>query len=260
MKPLDINNEPPSASTSDSAKAEYDSRTYGDRLAGVYDRYHPTYNPAVVATLKSFAGNGSALELGIGTGRVALPLLEAGVRVSGIDASEAMVAKMRAKPRGESIPVAIGDFADVGVEGRFDLIYVLFNTFFALLTQADQVRCFKNIAQHLTARGVFVMEAFVPDLSRFRGGQDVRTVAQNDDEIRFDVSQLDAVSQLVSGHHVVLSERGTRLYPVKVRFAWPAELDLMAQVAGLSLNHRWEDWERRPFTGASTSHVSVYHP
>lgn len=238
---------------------EYDARTYGDRIAEVYDRYYPTCNPALVATLKELAGTGGALELGIGTGRVALPLLEAGVAVQGIDASEAMVSKLRAKPGGERIPVHIGDFADVAVDGRFGLIYVLVNTFFALLSQADQVRCFRNVARHLVGGGSFVLEAFVPDPGRFQGGQCVRVVRQADDEVTFEVSQHDAVNQVATGHQVVLGSRGTKLYPVKVRYAWPAELDLMAQLAGMSLKHRWGDWERRPFTDASVWHVSVYH-
>lgn len=237
---------------------DYDSRTYGDQFADAYDRYYPGYSATAVATLQDLAGNGGALELGIGTGRVALPLLETGVAVQGIDASEAMVARLRSKPRGEAIPVHIGDFADVGVDGRFSLVYVLVNTFFALLTQADQVRCFKNVARHLTEGGVFVLEAFVPDLGRFRGGQEVRAVSQDDDEVRLDVSQIDPVNQLVTAHQVVVGSRGTHLYPVRIRYAWPGELDLMAQLAGMSLKCRWGDWDQRPFTAASQSHISVY--
>ena len=201
---------------------EYTSSTYGDRIADEYDRYYPVHNAAMIATLKRLAGAGPALELGIGTGRVALPLLEAGVTVHGIDSSEAMVARLRAKPGGGRIPVHIGDFADVGVEGRFSLVYVVFNTIFALLTQADQVRCFQNIARHLASGGAFALEAFVPDLCRFPGGQNIRTVAQGDGEVRLDVTQLDLATQAVTAHHLVLSSTGIRLHPVKLRYAWPA--------------------------------------
>jgi SAM-dependent methyltransferase len=237
---------------------EYDIHTYGDRIAEVYDRYHSGYAAAVVETLKAFADGGNALELGIGTGRVALPLLEAGAAVQGIDSSESMVAKLRAKPGGDRIPVRIGDFADVDVEGRFRLVYVLFNTFFALWNQADQVRCFRNVARHLDDDGVFVLELFVPDMGRFHGGQSLRAVRQTQDEVSFDFSLLDPVKQVVSGHHVILSSRGTKLYPVQLRYVWPSELDLMAQIAGMTLRHRWEGWDRRPFTETSASHVSVY--
>ncbi len=237
---------------------EYTSSTYGALIADEFDRYYPAHNPAMIATLRRLAGAGPALELGIGTGRVALPLLEAGVPVHGIDASEAMVARLRAKPGGTGIPVHIGDFADVAVEGRFTLVYVVFNTIFALLTQADQVRCFRNVARHLAPGGAFALEAFVPDLGRFRQGQNVSTTAQESGEVRLDVAQIDPVTQVLTGHHLVLRSAGIRFHPVKLRYVWPSELDLMAQLAGMRLLHRWGDWEERPFTAASPSHVSVY--
>jgi SAM-dependent methyltransferase len=236
----------------------YSIRTYGDQIAEVYDRYYGSYDPAAVAALKQLAGGGAALELGIGTGRVALPLQEAGVAVCGIDASEAMVRQLRSKPGGSAISVVIGDFADVEVDGRFALIFVVFNTFFNLMTQADQVRCFRNVAAHLAPGGVFVLEAFVPDLGRFRGGQDVRLITQTDSEVRFDVSQVDFVRQFVTATHVSLGANGPRFCPVQLRYAWPAELDLMAQLAGLGLRERWGSWDQRPFTNASGGHISVY--
>jgi SAM-dependent methyltransferase len=236
----------------------YSIRTYGDQIADVYDRYYGSYEPAAIVALKQLAGGGRALELGIGTGRVALPLREAGVAVSGIDASEAMVRQLRSKPDGSAIPVVIGDFADVEVDGQFALIFVVFNTFFNLLSQADQVRCLRNVAAHLAPNGVFVLEAFVPDLGRFRCGQDVRLITQTESEVRFDVSQVDFVSQLVTATHVTLSAGGPRFCPVKLRYAWPSELDLMAQLAGLGLKERWSGWDQKPFTNASGSHISVY--
>ena len=236
----------------------YGAETYGQRIAGIYDDWYGDFDEDTVATLCELAHSGRALELGIGTGRVALPLQQSGVEVHGIDASEAMVARLRAKPGGEQIPVSQGDFADVAIEGEFSLIYVLFSTFFALLTQDDQVRCFENVARHLGADGAFLIEVFVPDLTRFAGGQNVRAASVGNDEVRLAVSQLDAVSQQVTSQQIALTEEGARLYPVKIRFAWPSELDLMAQLAGLELRHRWDSWQRTPFTDQSGKHISVY--
>ena len=236
----------------------YGAETCGERIAGIYDDWYGAFDDATVATLGELAQGVRALELGIGTGRVALPLLHSGVEVHGIDASEAMVDRLRAKPGGENIPVSLGDFADIAVEGQFSLIYVLFNTFFSLLTQDDQVRCFENVARHLSADGVFLIEVFVPDLKRFDGGQAVRATRVGNDEVRLDVSQLDRASQCVVSQHVALTEQGVRLYPVKLRYAWPSELDLMARLAGLELRHRWDSWQRTPFTEESGKHISVY--
>jgi hypothetical protein len=178
--------------------------------------------------------------------------------VHGIDISPAMVEKLRAKPAGYAIPVTVGNFADVAVEGPFRLIYVLFNTLFQLLTQEEQMRCFVNASRRLHPEGAFVVEAFVPDLSRFQRNQSVGAVQVGDAEVRLDVSTHDPVTQRVTSQHVVLSEQGTRLYPVKIRYAWPSELDLMARLAGLKLLHRWGSWEQAPFTAESGKHVSVY--
>jgi SAM-dependent methyltransferase len=237
---------------------DFTERTYGDRIAEVYDRWHGGQDPLTVSTLLELARGGPVLELGIGTGRVALPLQEKGVRVSGLDASEAMIAKLRSKPGGASLPVTIGDFADVNIEGKFSLVCVLFNTFFALLTQSDQVRCFANVARHLEPEGVFLIEAFVPDLARFRGRQDVRAIRVEQDDVALDVALVDPAQQLITCQHVVLTPDGIRFYPVRMRYAWPSELDLMARLAGLRLTNRWGGWDRSAFTGESTSHVSVY--
>lgn len=236
----------------------YRQETYGERFADIYDDWYAGVDDAAVATLRELAQGGRALELGIGTGRVALPLQESGLEVHGIDASEAMVARLRAKPGGESIPVTLGNFADVAVEGQFSLIYVLVNTFFCLLTQDEQVRCFENVARHLTAEGVFLIEAFVPDLTRFAGRQTVRARTVGMEQVRLEASQLDPLNQQIMTQMVVLTGEGVRLYPVKVRFAWPAELDLMARLAGLHLRHRWEDWALTPFSAGSSTHISVY--
>ena len=238
----------------------YTAATYGERIAGAYDDWYDTLEEGTVPTLRELALGGRALELGIGTGRVALPLQHSGVEVHGIDASQAMVDRLRAKPGGQAIPVTLGDFADVAVEGEFSLIFALFTTFFSLLTQDDQVRCFQNVARHLSADGAFVIEAFVPDPARYDRGQDVRASHVGTEEVRLAVTKLDPVSQLITSQQVVLTEEGARLYPVRIRYAWPSELDLMARIAGLALRHRWENWQRAPFTPSSGRHVSVYGP
>ena len=237
-----------------------DPSTYGDRMAGVYDEWfgEPGEAEEAAGFLAGLAGPGPALELGIGTGRVALPLLRRGTAVRGIDASEAMVDRLRAKPGGEDIPVTFGDFVEVGVEGSFPLVYVVFNTFFALLTQEDQARCFANVARRLDTGGTFVMEAFVPDPARFDSGQVVQTKRVGAGEVVLECSRHDPVRQRVDSQNVVVRADGARLYPASIRYAWPSELDLMARLAGLRLRERWADWSRGPFTARSGGHVSVY--
>ena len=232
--------------------------TYGDHLADVYDQWFGSYEDAAIETLAELARGGPALELGIGTGRIALPLAAKGVEVHGIDASAAMISKLRARPRGESIPVTTGDFAEVGVEGKFSLVFVVFNTFFALLTQEDQVRCFRNVAARLTEGGVFLIEAFVPDVARFTAGQSVRAFTVEAERVSLQVAQHDPARQRIKSQHVVFIGNESRLYPVEVRYAWPSELDLMAQLAGLRLRHRWGGWGREEFDSRSEKHVSVY--
>jgi SAM-dependent methyltransferase len=236
----------------------YDETTYGERVADVYDDWYTSADEAAIDLLAELAGSGPALELGIGSGRVALPLQQRGVEVHGIDASGSMVARLRAKPGGADIPVTMGDFAGVPVNGSYPLIYVVFNTIFTLLTQDEQLRCFENVAHRLTPSGVFVVEAFVPDLARFSGGQSLRTVDLTSDMVRLDASQHDLATQTVSSQSIALSVAGVRLYPVRLRYIWPAEMDLMARLAGLELKSRWGGWERAPFTSASGRHISVY--
>jgi len=238
---------------------DYDAASYGDKIADVYDEWYSGLDTAgAVELLAELAGPGPVLELGIGTGRLALPLSERGIEVHGIDASEAMVAKLQGKPGGDRIPVTIGDFADLELEGRFSLIAVAFSTFFSLLSQEEQVRCFRNVARHLTDEGLFVLEAFVPDVSRFDRHQRVSNSKVKEDQVMLEVSQHDATKQQVDSQHVVLSEAGIKMYPVKIRYAYPAELDLMAQLAGLRLRERWGGWRRQPLTGSAVWHVSVY--
>jgi len=241
---------------------EYGPSTYGDRVADVYDRMPQVAGrdtERAVAALAELAGPGPILELGIGTGRLALPLASRGFAVQGIDASEVMVKKLGAKPGGERITVTIGDFADVAVDGRFSLIFVAFNTFFGLLSQDDQVRCFARVAEHLTPEGVFVLEAFVPDVARFDRGQRVGVTHVDVDAVQLEASLHDPVTQRIRSHHIVMSNEGdARLYPVHLRYAWPSELDLMAALAGLRLRARWSDWDKTEFMAMSRSHVSVF--
>jgi SAM-dependent methyltransferase len=234
--------------------------SFGTDAAEVYDEVSRRGDEAAtVAFLEQLAAGGPALELAIGTGRIALPLAARGVIVDGIDISPAMVEKLRAKPGAERISVTIGDFADVAVPGTYSLIFVVFNTLFNLLTQDEQVRCFENVASHLSDNGCFVVEAFVPTfLTRLRDNQYVDAEAVDVDEVRLDVARHDPVTQRLDESHVSLSRDGIRLYPVVSRYAWPSELDLMARIAGLHLVQRWGGWDRRPFCATSENHVSVY--
>jgi SAM-dependent methyltransferase len=236
----------------------YSEETYGERIAGVYDQWYSDFNPASIEVLAGLAAGGEALELGIGTGRIALPLLERGVRVSGIDASEAMVARLHAKAGGEKIPVSMGNFADVSVQGKYSLVYIVFNTIYQLLTQDEQLRCFRNVALHLAPDGVFVLEAFVPDLTRFTAGQAIRVNRIEDQAVQVDVSQHAQDKQLITSQHVLLTEEGTRFFPVKIRYIWPSEMDLMARLSGLQLKERWSDWKKNAFDADSGKHISVY--
>jgi SAM-dependent methyltransferase len=233
--------------------------SFGEDVAEVYDEADLEDTMETVAFLEQVAGAGPALELAIGTGRVALPLAARGIRVDGIDLSPAMVAKLHAKSGSDQIMVTMGDFAEVPVQGTYSLIYLVYNTLFNLLTQDDQVRCFENVATHLTNGGLFVVEAYVPTYyTRLRGDQYVDVEDIEVDQVTLDVGRLDPVKQLYYENHVVLSRKGVRLFPIVQRYAWPSELDLMARIAGLRLKERWAGWTREPFTAASRSHVSVY--
>jgi len=241
----------------------FDPTTYGERSASEYDRL-VTMIPSVAdaeeiaGTLAALAGSGPALELAIGTGRVALPLVARGVEVHGIDVSPAMVAKLREKPGGDAIPVTMGDFADVGVEGRYPLIYLVFNTFYALLTEDDQRRCLRNVADHLTDDGVFAVEGFVFDGSLYERDQRVGVTHIDLDEVKLDVARHDPATQRIDAQQILISEAGIKLIPVCLRYVHADQLDAMADGAGLILRERWGGWDRRPFDDSSRSHVSIY--
>lgn len=230
---------------------EVDARSYDDHARGDEE--------AAVAFLAQHAGEGPALELAIGTGRIALPLTARGVQVDGIDLSPAMVARLREKPGGDRLVVTMGDFSEVSVPGSYRLIYIVYNTIYNLLTQDEQVRCFENVAKHLTPDGRFVVEAAVAThLTRLRDGQYVDAESVGVDEVWLDVGRFDPVSQRLDETHVRLTSDGVRLHPIVTRYIWPAELDLMARIAGLRLHERWGGWSAEPFTGDSRLHVSVY--
>ncbi|MGI9052421.1 MAG: class I SAM-dependent DNA methyltransferase [Ilumatobacteraceae bacterium] len=232
---------------------------FGPEVAERYDERPRGDEAETVDFLHQLAGAGPVLELAIGTGRIALPLAQRGIAIEGIDLSPAMVARLRAKPGGDRIPVTMGDFADVAVTGPYRLVYVLFNTIFNLFTQDDQVRCFENVAAHLTDDGAFVVEAVVPAyLYQLRELQHVDAELVEADEVRLDVGRYDPVTQLLHESHVHLTAHGVRLHPIVLRCAWPSELDLMARIAGLRLHERWGGWRNEPFDAASTRHVSVY--
>jgi SAM-dependent methyltransferase len=236
-----------------------DPAFYGDRWAGVYDEHHALMDPVpAVEFLAGLAGSGRVLELAIGTGRVALPLAGRGITVEGIDASEAMVERLRAKPGGELIPVVIGDMADVPASGPFTVVYLVFNTLFGLLSQARQAECFRNVARVLGPGGVFVIECFVPDLARFDRGQRVQARAVSEDSAVLELSRHDAAQQCVFTQIVTFDRQGTHLRPVALRYSWPSELDLMAQQARLRLRERYGGWDRQPYNSDSRGHVSVY--
>lgn len=233
--------------------------SFGADVAARYDDDLRGDEEETVDFLAELAVDGPVLELAIGTGRIALPLAQRGLRVDGIDLSPEMVAQLRRKPGGDQIAVTMGDFAAVDVPGVYRLVYVVFNTLFNLLTQDDQVRCFGNVAAHLNDDGSFLVEAFVPTfLHRLRDRQYVDAEAIAIDEVTLDVGRHDPVGQLLDESHVSLSAAGVRVTPIVTRYAWPSELDLMARIAGLRLVARWAGWNREPFGANSTRHVSVY--
>jgi SAM-dependent methyltransferase len=233
--------------------------SFDGATAAVYDDELRGDEDDAVGFLEARARGGPALELAIGTGRIALPLAARGVRVDGIDLSQAMVDRLHSKPGGDDLTVTMGDFADVGVTGAYPLVYLVFNTLFNLLTQDDQVRCFQNVAAHLAPEGCFVVEAFVPSyLHRLRDYQYVDAEALAVDSVRLDVGRHDPVRQTLDESHVSLSPAGITVNPIVCRYAWPSELDLMARIAGLRLRERWGGWTGELFTADSRLHVSVF--
>jgi SAM-dependent methyltransferase len=226
---------------------------YDESAAGMFD---PAVVDPVVELLAELAGSGRALELGIGTGRIALRLAQRGVPVHGIELSKAMAAKLREKPGAEDIEVTIGDFATTTVEGTFSVAYLVFNTIMNLTTQAAQVACFRNVAAHLEPGGCFVIEVGVPGLQWLPPGETATVFHVSED--RWGIDEFDVARQGLISHHFQTVDGKIEHFAVPFRYAWPAELDLMAQLAGMSLRDRWSGWKREPFTSESTRHVSVW--
>ena len=234
---------------------------FGERIAERYDESAADmFDPAVVGPVVDFlvelAGDGAALELGIGTGRIALPLAQRGVRVHGIDLSEAMVARLRAKPGAENIGVTIGDFARTRVEGTFSVAYLVFNTIMNLTTQAAQVACFRNVAAHLEPGGCFVIEVGIPALRQLPPGETIH--AFHVGETSWGLDEYDVARQGLVSHHFRIVDGKLARLSIPFRYAWPAELDLMAELGGMTLRDRWSGWKREPFTSDSVKHVSVW--
>jgi SAM-dependent methyltransferase len=239
----------------------YDPTAYGAATADVYDDLYDDEvmgTAAAVRCLRALAGAGPVLELGVGTGRLALPLAAGGLPVHGIDASPAMLDQLAAKPGGSEISVTLADFSAFELPGRFALAFLAFNTIFGLPDQDSQVRCFECVADHLEPGGRFVVEAFVPSPARFSDGQNVRLRTMTPDRVDLEVARIDPATQFMYTTQIVLRHDGLRLHAANHRYAWPAELDLMARLGGLRLEHRWQDWNETPFTGTSPGHVSVY--
>lgn len=234
---------------------------FGERVAAGYDESSgEMFEPGVIETTVDFlaglTGGGRALELGIGTGRIALPLARRAVRVHGIDLSRAMVARLRAKPGGDAIGVTIGDFATTRVDGTFSVVYLLYNTIMNLTTQEEQVACFRNAAAHLEPGGRFVIEVMIPELRRLPAGQNVVPFHVSPTRWAFDT--YDVATQATSSNYVEVVDGRGEYRSIPFRYVWPAELDLMAQLAGLRLRERWEGWTRKAFTSESARHVSVW--
>jgi SAM-dependent methyltransferase len=239
----------------------HDDGYFDERIAARYDEssaemFAPAAVDPVVDLLVDLAGSGRALELGIGTGRIALPLSRRGIPVHGIELSRAMVARLRAKPGAEDIGVTIGDFSTTTVEGTFSVAYLVFNTIMNLTTQDEQIACFQNVAAHLEPGGCFVIEVSVPRLQRLPPGETFQAFTVSATRLGFD--EYDVVSQGLISHHYRVVDGRLDVHAVPFRYVWPSELDLMARLAGMRLRERWSGWNREPFKSESPSHVSVW--
>ena len=235
---------------------------FGPEVAAAYDDTDdPRFSPEVVGrtvdVLGELAGGGAALEFAIGTGRIGLPLARRGTPVTGIELSDAMVDQLRAKDGGTDIPVTIGDMTTTVVEGSFRLVYLVYNTIGNVWTQDAQVACFANAAAHLEPGGCFVVEVGVPRLRALPPGQDAHVFSHAPGYVGYD-RYTDLVAQQAVSHHFLAQDGDVREVRTPFRYVWPSELDLMAQLAGMTLRDRWADWDRSPFTDESPSHVSVW--
>ncbi len=218
----------------------------------------PPETEAEVAGLAKLARGGRVLELGVGTGRVAIPLASMGLEVHSIELDPAMAEQLRHKTGGELVRLHLGDMADVDVEGSFDLVYAVFGTFFELLSQVAQIRCFRNVAARLTSGGRFVIEALMPEPGTYIDRRKVTVAATGDERVVINVSELDPLAQTIDTHQIVVGHAEVDIVPIHIRYSWPSELDLMAQLAGLQLVERWANWQQEPFTVEHPRHISIY--
>lgn len=238
---------------------EFTPESFGQLNAEDYDtHFDPGNADQIVEFVKSYQPDGQILEFAIGTGRVALPLAAAGHKVIGIEGSQEMVAKMRAKPGGADVPTTIGDFAHTEMSCQFDFVLLVYNTLFNLNSQDHQVACFKNAAKHLKPGGRFILECFVPDLTGFKDNQRVSTQRVGEDHAWLEAALHDPCAQKLHFQRIRITQRGVQLVPLPMRYAYPPEMDLMGQLASMPLEHRFEDWQKSAFTANSKSHISVY--
>ena len=233
---------------------------FGEAVADTYDEDHGGTDPGLIQQtvdcLLDLTCGGSALEFAIGTGRIALPMAERGASLKGIELSSAMVKKLREKEVGPSIEVAIGDMTSTQVSGEFSLVFLVFNTIYNLTTQQAQINCFRNAARHLRPQGRFLIETFVPPIQKIPHGEKRLAFASSRDH--FGIDEFDIASQTFTSNHVWMKDDRHEFLSIPFRYAWPAELDLMANIAGLELEHRWSDWDRSPYDFMSTKHISVW--
>jgi hypothetical protein len=239
---------------------QHDPALYGDAVAEHYDDFYAdAFDTAdAVDCLAQLAGAGPVYELGIGTGLVALPLLERGLKVHGTEGSEAMLAKLRAKPRGAEIPVTIGDFCEVLAGGPFSLAFVTFNTIFAVASTSAQIACFEKVSEQLESSGRFVVETFVLHTRDFHHGQAIEIRSMSADRVELQLAAYDEAQQRLKRVFLNVLDGKVALHVANDTYATPREFDLMARMAGLTLEHRWSDWKKSPFTSQSRKHVSVY--
>jgi SAM-dependent methyltransferase len=235
--------------------------SFDERIASRYEVYWPElFKPAAIDPFVDFltelAPAGAVLELGVGTGRIALPLSRRGIRVHGIELSPAMIARLRTEPGADAVGVTIGDFTTARVDGTFTLVYLVRNTITNLTTQDDQVDCFRNVAAHLEPGGRFVIEVYVPELRRLPPGETIHVFKRTPTHLGFE--EYDVAKQLAVSHHYWVIDGQLETFSTPHRYVWPAELDLMARIAGMRLRERWSSWTREPFTSESRSHVSVW--
>lgn len=237
----------------------FDPSEYGRRNASSYDDLHVDLSPdSAVAVIAGYAAGGAVLEFGIGTGRIALPLAATGLRVDGIDGSPEMIEQLRGRPGGSALRVEIGDFSTTTTGRQYTVVVLAFDTINALPTQEAQVQTFRNAAAHLEPSGVFLVENWVPDVAGFHSGRAVRAHELAEGRVLIEVAELHRAEQRISATRLAFTADGVRLLPVNHRYVWPAELDLMARLAGLRLEERWQDWDRAAFTDDSTTYVAVY--